>query len=150
MANFTPQKIDLSQIHGGQRYENGQTLDANAINAALEGAAYANSKGAVLSKMYQLNQYNPTYIEDMKRYYIPNSKLPNDVKECLGTAKALFWYYYSVGVPQSCGQDIGTVDYKSYPPTENDVFFWNGDLFIPKVGNIAAIDVIQIHLLFIL
>ena len=151
MANFNPQQIDLSTINNGQRYENGQTLDASAINAAVEGEAYAqaNAKGAVLVKLYQ-NSSNVSYRQEMDRYYIPNSKLPKDVQECLGTAKALFWYYYIGGAPQSYGQDIGTVNYPSYYPTENDVFFWNGDLYIPKVGDVSAISSIQIHLLFIL
>lgn len=152
MANFTPQKIDLSLIHGGQRYENGKTLDASAINAALEGVAYAqaNAKGAVLVKLYQISS-NISYKQEMDRYYIPNSNLPEYVKECLDRSpKALFWYYYNAGVPRSYGQDIGTVNYPSYYPTENDVFFWNGDLYIPKVSSQSALAQIQIHLLFIL
>lgn len=36
MANFEPKKIDISSINGGQRYENGQGIDANAINAPIE------------------------------------------------------------------------------------------------------------------
>jgi hypothetical protein len=41
MASFAPNKIDLSQIHSGQRYQNGDVVDANAINAPIEASAWA-------------------------------------------------------------------------------------------------------------
>lgn len=57
MANWVKQKTDLSYINGGQRFVDGDMLDAESINAAIEGSAYAqdialqseaNSKGAKL------------------------------------------------------------------------------------------------------
>ena len=41
MASFEPNKIDLSQIHSGQRYQNGDVVEANAINAPIEASAWA-------------------------------------------------------------------------------------------------------------
>lgn len=41
MASFAPNKIDLSQIHNGQRYQNGDIPDAEAINAPIEASSWA-------------------------------------------------------------------------------------------------------------
>jgi hypothetical protein len=41
MANFSSKKIDFSTINGGNRYENGNIVDADAINAPIEASAYA-------------------------------------------------------------------------------------------------------------
>lgn len=43
MASFNPQKIDLSQINEGVRYENGDGLRAESINSAIEASAFAQS-----------------------------------------------------------------------------------------------------------
>lgn len=57
MANWVKRKTDLSYINGGQRFVDGDMLDAESINAAIEGSAYAqdialqaeaDSKGAKL------------------------------------------------------------------------------------------------------
>ena len=41
MENFTPKSIDLAGINGGVRYKNGDIPSAEAINAPIEAAAYA-------------------------------------------------------------------------------------------------------------
>lgn len=41
MASFEPTKIDLSQIHNGQRYVLGETPMPDDFNATLEASAYA-------------------------------------------------------------------------------------------------------------
>lgn len=41
MALFSPERIDLTKINQGQKYQNGDIVDASAINAALEASAYA-------------------------------------------------------------------------------------------------------------
>lgn len=41
MANFEAKEIDLSNINGGQRYQNGDLVDAEAINAPIEASAWA-------------------------------------------------------------------------------------------------------------
>ena len=57
MAEWVKRKTDLSYINGGQRFVDGDMLDAESINAAIEGSAYAqdialqaevDSKGAKL------------------------------------------------------------------------------------------------------
>ena len=40
MANFEKKKIDLSSINGGVRYENGDIVTAEAINAPIEACAH--------------------------------------------------------------------------------------------------------------
>lgn len=44
MANFYPTEISLGNINGGERFENGDLLDANAINAPIEASYYAQQK----------------------------------------------------------------------------------------------------------
>lgn len=44
MANFEAKEIDLSNINGGQRYQNGDLVDAEAINAPIEASAWAVEK----------------------------------------------------------------------------------------------------------
>ena len=41
MAAFTPTKIDLTQINGGQEYLNGDGVNADSVNAAIEASAWA-------------------------------------------------------------------------------------------------------------
>lgn len=41
MSAFTPKKFNLSDINGGERFENGQTPEEIAFNAPIEGSAYA-------------------------------------------------------------------------------------------------------------
>ena len=41
MAAFTPTKIDLTQINGGQEYLNGDSVNADSVNAAIEASAWA-------------------------------------------------------------------------------------------------------------
>lgn len=41
MARFSEQKINLSSINGGVKYENGDVVFADAINAPIEASAYA-------------------------------------------------------------------------------------------------------------
>lgn len=41
MARFTPQKFNLVDINGGERFENGQIPERDAFNAPIEGSAYA-------------------------------------------------------------------------------------------------------------
>lgn len=41
MADFNPQKIDLSNINNGVRYEDGDGVSSSAINNTIEAAAYA-------------------------------------------------------------------------------------------------------------
>lgn len=41
MAAFTPTKIDLTQINGGQKYLNGDGVNADSVNAAIEASAWA-------------------------------------------------------------------------------------------------------------
>lgn len=41
MANFENKKIDFSQINGGVKFENGDVVSAEAINAPIEASAYA-------------------------------------------------------------------------------------------------------------
>ena len=44
MARFTPQKFDLNDINGGERFEDGQKPEQDAFNAPIEGSAYAIAK----------------------------------------------------------------------------------------------------------
>ena len=41
MADFTSQRFNLSQINDGKRYENGDSIEADAINFPIEAAYYA-------------------------------------------------------------------------------------------------------------
>ena len=41
MENFTPKKIDLSQINNGVRWQNGDIPNANTFNDPIEASAYA-------------------------------------------------------------------------------------------------------------
>lgn len=41
MAKFNLNKIDISSINNGYRYENGQGINADTINAPIEASAYA-------------------------------------------------------------------------------------------------------------
>lgn len=49
MASFTPKEIDLSQINGGQRYENGDGVTPETFNAPIEASAYAQAKLSTLT-----------------------------------------------------------------------------------------------------
>lgn len=53
MANFTPQKIDLSQINNGQKYENGDGINSQAINAPIEASAYAQELSETTQNNFQ-------------------------------------------------------------------------------------------------
>lgn len=44
MAVFSPQKFNLSDINGGQRFEDGQIPEEIVFNAPIEGSAYAINK----------------------------------------------------------------------------------------------------------
>lgn len=41
MATFSAKKLDLTQVNGGQEYEQGDFLQSDTINDVVEGAAYA-------------------------------------------------------------------------------------------------------------
>ena len=41
MSEFNPNKIDFSTINGGQKYKNGDSVQADAINNAIEASAWA-------------------------------------------------------------------------------------------------------------
>ena len=41
MSRFNPQKFNINDINGGERFENGQTPQQDAFNAPIEGSAYA-------------------------------------------------------------------------------------------------------------
>lgn len=41
MARFNPQKFNINDINGGERFENGQKPQQDAFNAPIEGSAYA-------------------------------------------------------------------------------------------------------------
>ena len=41
MATFTAKKLDLTQVNGGQEYEQGDFLQSDTINDVVEGTAYA-------------------------------------------------------------------------------------------------------------
>ena len=41
MASFAPNKIDTTEINGGQRYQNGDIVSPEAINAPIEASAWA-------------------------------------------------------------------------------------------------------------
>lgn len=49
MADFTPEKLDLSKINNGKRFENGDGVGAEAVNAPIEAVAYLDEKMAQLS-----------------------------------------------------------------------------------------------------
>ena len=49
MAAFNPQQIILSQINNGQEYNNGDGVDASAVNAAIEASAWAQETAATAS-----------------------------------------------------------------------------------------------------
>jgi hypothetical protein len=51
MASFAPNKIDLSQIHSGQRYQNGDIVSPEAINAPIEASAWAQETADKANKM---------------------------------------------------------------------------------------------------
>lgn len=51
MASFAPNKIDLSQIHNGQRYQNGDIVSPEAINAPIEASAWAQETADKANKM---------------------------------------------------------------------------------------------------
>ena len=38
---FRPKTFDINSINGGNRYQNGQGIDAESINSAIEASAYA-------------------------------------------------------------------------------------------------------------
>lgn len=44
MANWSPQSFDITQINNNTRYEDGNVPNAEAIDAAIEGAAFAQDK----------------------------------------------------------------------------------------------------------
>lgn len=46
MASFNPQKINFSNINSGVRYQNGDIVDAEAINAPIEASAWAQQVAA--------------------------------------------------------------------------------------------------------
>ncbi len=43
--NYTPNKMELSDIHGGVKYENGKAPDVNDFNKMVEGIAFAQENG---------------------------------------------------------------------------------------------------------
>lgn len=51
MASFAPNKIDLSQIHSGQRYQNGDIVSPEAINAPIEASSWAQETADKANKM---------------------------------------------------------------------------------------------------
>lgn len=51
MSSFTPNKIDLSQINSGHRYQNGDIVSPEAINAPIEASAWAQETADKANKM---------------------------------------------------------------------------------------------------
>ena len=45
MATFTPNEMNLSQINGGNRFVNGDIVEADTLNKVIEGVAYAQENG---------------------------------------------------------------------------------------------------------
>jgi hypothetical protein len=60
MANLSSNPISLSAINGGRRYQNGDTVDANAINAPIEASYYAQetANSAKTIAQFALDQVN--------------------------------------------------------------------------------------------
>ena len=46
MAQFQEKTFEISDIHGGVRFENGDIVDASVINAVVEAAYYAQQKAS--------------------------------------------------------------------------------------------------------
>lgn len=49
MADFTPQKLDISKINNGQKFENGDGITADTLNLPIEAVAYMSKKMETLS-----------------------------------------------------------------------------------------------------
>lgn len=67
MASFAPNKIDTTAINGGQRYQNGDVVDANAINAPIEASAWAQqaAEEAQVKADYALQKVNDSEIGEI-------------------------------------------------------------------------------------
>lgn len=67
MASFAPNKIDTTAINGGQRYQNGDVVDANAINAPIEASAWAQqaAEEAQVKADYALQKVNESEIGEI-------------------------------------------------------------------------------------
>lgn len=50
MANFNPKKIVLNQINNGQRYNDGDVVNSESVNAPIESSAYAQAVAEVAEK----------------------------------------------------------------------------------------------------
>lgn len=55
MATFKPNTFDYSAINGGNRFENGDGVDANAINAPIEAAAFMQELGTNAPDVSRIN-----------------------------------------------------------------------------------------------
>ena len=64
--DFQKQKINFSEINGGQRYENGQVLSADTINKTIEAAAYAQDCVDVANKALAKANEEATKLETFK------------------------------------------------------------------------------------
>ena len=62
MARFTPQKFNLGDINGGERFQNGQEPQEDAFNAPIEGSAYAIelAEDALIKADQAINSIIPT------------------------------------------------------------------------------------------
>lgn len=54
MANFTPKKIDLNTINGGQRFELGDSPTTSSVNDPIEASAYAQELSETTQNNFQV------------------------------------------------------------------------------------------------
>ena len=120
MEQFQEKEFSLSDINDGQRYQNGDIVDASVINAVIEASAYAvtmaktaldlakESAGGVSADFSQfatkneLSQYAPkTDLEHFKTFYAEtwdasatiDNYVPKKVEEFCGQSTGLAIYF---------------------------------------------------------
>ena len=83
MASFAPNKIDTTAINGGQRYQNGDVVDANAINAPIEASAWAQqtAEEAQVKADFALQKVNESEIGEITLSAYPIGSIYLSVSE---------------------------------------------------------------------
>lgn len=122
MADFSEKKIALSSINRGKRYENGDIVDAEAINAPIEASAYA-QKIAEEALAYTVEKYSPLSAYPVGSVYI-STKSTNPASIFGGTwVQIQDRFLLAAGSSYSAGTSGGNssveIDYNNLPANTN-------------------------------
>lgn len=149
MANFEPKKLTKENINKGQRYQNGDGVDAEAINAPIESALWVqnlavdqpnvivDSSATTISVTIQ-NPDNQPYFQFTFPEFITERKLRDRSIELIDTKEVFaetFSFNAGTTVTYLYADPNDSDDYELYLPPENGTLAtreWTDEKYAPK------------------